>query len=285
MFNATHFSYDGVYSGLYGLLIASFDSDTVDNTFAFAPTVKTVKSAKRNRFSFAGIEYEETPEFAFSVICPDVIPDILRREILTWLVGRKGFKRLQIHQPDYDGYEYNCIFSGAEIIYVNGNCHGFNLTATFDSPYCYGKPKKQRIKGNGDEIRIKVINESDIIDDYVYPIVKFSVKAPFIDGGVQKEISIINLNDPADPSGIRAFEFSGLFENDIITHLDDVTVDNELKIITKSAHGDNAIIPGADLLSRFNKNWLRFKRGVNELKIRINGEIYIETPAYILIGF
>jgi len=285
MFNATHFSYDGVYSGQHGILIASFSSDNVDNTSIFAPSVKTVKSAKRNRFSFAGIEYEDAPQFTFSVICPEAIPDISRREILTWLVGRKGFKRLQIHQPDLDEYEYNCIFGNAEVIYVNGNCHGFNLTATFDSPYCYGRPRIKRIIGNGDDVTVKVINESDFIDDYVYPTVRFSVEAPIIDGEAQKDISIVNLSDPADPSGIRAFEFNGLFENGNITSTDDVTVDNELKIITKSTNGENIFIPGADLLSYFNKNWLRLKKGVNELKIKVCGCLTIEIPSLILIGF
>ena len=262
MFNATTFTYDGVYSGIYGLLIAEFNPETVQSSMTFTPTVRAVKSAKSNRFSFAGIVYEEMPEFSFSIISEHRIPDILRRELLSWLTGRAGFKRLQIHQPEYQEYEYNCIFSAVEIIYVNGHCHGFNVTAKFDSPYCYGRPRKRTVNGTGEEVAVKLVNESDIVDGYVYPIVKFTARDA-VDG---KAISIINEWDAARP-----FEFCGL------TPHEEVMVDNELKIITSSVGGDK--------LSGFSKNWLRLRRGVNELRIRIDGTVTIECPTYVLIGF
>ena len=256
---ATQFTYDGIYSGQYGLLIADFDKSNVDRTTPFRPTVKTVKATRRDRFSFAGIQYENTPQFTFSFISRTPIPDIIRREILTWLVGRHGFRKLQIHQPDYEEYTYNCIFSDIQIVFVNGECVGFNLQATFDSPYCYGKPKIHSITTKTLEtVGLRIINESDIVDGFVYP--KITVNTS------RHEFEIINLHEPDRPC---------MFTN--LTPPENLVIDNELRIINSDIGGDR--------LSCFNKNWLRLRRGVNELRIKVHGTVAIECPTFVLIGF
>jgi len=268
MLTATTFTYDGVYSGQYGMIIAEINTENIQETTPFAPVIRTTKTPKAKRFSFAGIEYEEMPRFQISFMCEEPIPDLIRREILTWLVARNGFKKLQIHQPEYDDYLYNCIFEETRIIFISGACHGFILTATFDSPYCYGRPRKKIIKSDGtEEVEVILINESDMPDEYVYPFVKFKANG-FIDG---KSISIVNSSDIADPH--RAFEFT----DDITPELEEIEVDNELKIITSNIPGDH--------LGKFNKNWLRLIRGPNKLKIRIDGECTVECPQYVKIGF
>jgi len=272
MLNATTFTYDGVYSGHYGLLIAELNAENIQETTPFTPIIRAVKTAKQKRFSFAGIEYEDLPRRQLSFMCQEPIPDFVRRELMTWLVGRNGFKKLQLHQPDYDPYEYNCIFEETRVVYVNGDCCGFILTAIFDSMYCYGKPRTKTIKSDGTEdVEIMLINESDVIDEYIYPIVKFKVAEP-VDG---KAITIVNTSDPADP--MRAFEFLAETEFGEITQDEEIEVDNELKTIVSSVPGDR--------LSNFNKNWLRLVKAANNLKIRINGECTIECPMYVKIGF
>jgi len=273
MLNATTFTYDGVFSGRYGMLIAAVNTENIQETAPFIPTIRTAKSPKQRRFSFAGIEYEEMPRFQFSFMCEDPMPDLVRRELLTWLVGRNGFKKLHIHQPDYDNYFYNCIFEETRIIYINGYCHGFVLTATFDSPYCYGRPRKVCVKGDGTEYKeVTLINESDIIDNYTFPFVRFKAIEPMDDDML---VSIVNPTDTNDPH--RAFEFIGTTEHSEVTPSEEIKVDNELKIITSSVPGNR--------LSNFNRNWLRLVPGPNKLKIKINGECTVETPTYVKIGF
>ena len=273
MLNATTFTYDGVFSGKYGLLVAAVNTENIQETSPFLPAIKATKTPKQKRFSFAGIEYEDMPRFQFSFMCEDPIPDLVRRELLTWLVGRNGFRKLQFHQPDYADYEFNCIFEETRIIFVNGECHGFVLTAAFDSHFCYGRPRKVCVKGDGVEYKeVTLINESDIIDDFTFPLVKFKAVEHFDDNTL---ISITNSSDPVDP--LRAFEFFERTEFAEVTPLEEIKIDNELKIITSSVLGDR--------LTNFNRNWLRLVKGANKLKIRINGECTIECPTYVKIGF
>lgn len=256
MFNATYFTYDGVFSGTYGLIMADFDDSAVVETPAFSPTLSTIKPVSVDRFFHNGVTYESAPTHQFSVISETEIPDFIRREILSWLIGRSRFKKLQIHQTDLQEYYYNCVFTDAEIIYVNGRCHGFRITANFDSQYAYGEETKWT--GGAGTHTITLENKSDIKDGYVYPIVEFT-------GG---SIDIVNSTDDAQ----RHFMFSGLNSDEI------VTVDNEMKHISSNAGGTK--------LENFtSKKWLRLRPGYNTLTVVASGKFTITCPHYAMIGF
>lgn len=263
MFNATEFTYDDVYSGLYNLKIATFDGENVETSSPFAPTLTTAKASKSSRFFYGGIQYTETPQFEFSIVSQTSIPNDVRRDILNWLTGRKGFKKLQFHQPQFEDLYYKCIFTNADIIYVNGWCHGFTVTATFDSWYGYGKPIRKVVTSDGTaSIELNISNLSDVIDDFSYPSIEFSAAAP-VNG---KNIVIENVS-----LGGQNFEFTNLATNEKIN------VDNALKIVTSNL--------GVERLENFNMSWLKLKQGINKLNVTINGTFIIECPTYELIGF
>lgn len=256
MFSATYFTYDGVFSGTYGLIMADFDDSSVVETAAFSPVLNATKPVSVNRFYHNGITYEGMPQHQITVVSEAEIPDFIRREILSWLVGRKEFKKLQIHQIDLESYYYNCVFTDAEIVYINGRCHGFRLTANFDSPYAYGTPTKITVGAGTHTIRIE--NKSDVKDNYVYPIVQFT-------GG---SVDIVNATDDSQ----RHFAFNGLDATEVIT------VDNEVKFISSNVVGEK--------LSKFtSKNWLRLRPGYNTLNIVAAGTVTITCPHYAMIGY
>lgn len=281
MFNARYFTYDGVFSGIYGLMLADFDDSSVIETAAFSPVLYANKPVSLPRFYHGGIVYESVPQHQFSIVSQYPISDVIRREVLSWLVGRREFKPLKIHQPDLDAYEYRCVFTDIQIIYVNGHCHGFRLTANFDSPYQHGEPvTTEELTVSGSQT-IQLINQSDILDDYVYPTIKFKAStASTLDAeavawarsqkGVEVgnyDICVINETD----STSRRFIFAGLMPNEVIT------VDNEIKHISSNISGEK--------LTNFNKNWLRLRQGENLLNISMNGTVEITCPTYVALGF
>lgn len=256
MFGATYFTYDGVFSGVYGLTLADFNDSSVVETTAFSPVLLATKPTAANRFFHNGVVYDSAPQFSFSVISETEINDICRREILSWLVGRNEYKRLELHHDGIENYYYNCVFTDTQIIFVHGRCHGFRLTANFDSPYAYGRPTQVIVPSGSHTVIIE--NKSDIKDDYVYPVVKFT------GGGVD----IVNETDDPD----RHFKFADL------NPLDVVTVDNEVKHISATLGGEK--------LSNFtSKKWLRLLGGRNTLRIESMGEVTITCPNYMMIGF
>lgn len=267
VFSATDFTYDGINSGVYGLQIATIDGSVVEETTYVTPTITTSKSALGKRFYFLDSVYDQQPTTEFSVLSETAIPDLLQRDILKWLDNRKGFKDLIINQPEFNGYVYKCIFNVTSIIYHAGVCVGFNLKATFDSPYHYKNSPEQKITGTGETKEISIYNDSDLVDEYVYPTITFK-PTNYVNNNCS--ISIFNKTD--DPALSREFKFVGTALNS------KVKVDNELRMITSEA--------GGDLLSKFDgMKWLRLVKGKNVLQIKINGEFTISFPQYIKIRF
>ena len=263
MFNASYFTYDGVFSGEYGLRIADFDADTINTTDVFSKEVITTKPARLDRFFYSGSRLTNPQRYSFTILSERQISDDARREILSWLLSRSEYKKLVVHQPDLEGYWYNCVFPDINIVYARGRCVGFTVTALFDSMYGYGEPKTFTVSGTGGTRTLSLNNESDVLDGYVYPKVSFRASSP--SSGF--DIQLINNTDDSS----RVFGFSGLSPNE------SVSVDNELKIITSSVSGDK--------LSNFTKQWFRLRRGVNKLSVTINGTVTIECPTYVLIGY
>lgn len=270
MVNALDFTFDGINSlSAYGLVIADFDDEHVTETEAFSPALSTLKVPSQLRFFHAGVQYDTLPTFEFSVlnINKEIIDPATRSHILSWLVGRNSFKPLKFGQDDLANYTYYCVFTNASIIYVNGNCYGFRLTATFDSQFARCAPTfshnndssiiydyQNPYTGTG---TIYIDNESDILDDYVYPKITF-----------KGNVKIKNNSDPQGAA--RYFEFSNVGNSTT------VTVNNETKIIT-----------GINLDKFTSKNWLRLIKGRNELSVLTNGggRIVIECPSYMMIGY
>lgn len=264
MLKATDFTYDGVFSGVYGIQIASFDGSVVEETAYITPTLTMVKPSKSKQFYYLSSKYEEAPTFEFSILSEKPIPDSVQRSILVWLDNRKGFKPLIIHQPEFETYTYNCIFNVVSIIYHASRCVGFKLRATFDSPYHYELSKTVHETAQGEEKEVVIYNNSDIIDDYVYPTVTFKL------GENGTGIEIYNNTD--DPYHQRGF----IFEN--LTPKTEVIVNNETKTIISRRRDD--------YFDKFNGlKWLRLVKGKNVLKVKIDGEVTITCPQYAKIRF
>ena len=256
MFNATYFQYDGQWSGTYGLQIADFDDSAIRETDAFSPTLSLQKVPGSLRFFHGGVEYDSAPTCEFSVLSANELTGASRSAILSWLIGRKQFKPMQFNDGDNINFTYYCVFTSARTIWVNGRCHGFRLTAQFDSPFARGIPTITTVESGTHNISI--FNKSDIVDDYTYPIVKFT-------GGA---IDIVNTTDDSQ----RHFTFSNLTPTEVIT------VDNEARYISSTIGGEK--------LSNFtSKNWLRLRHGQNDLTIIASGEVTITCPYYAMIGY
>lgn len=254
MINATYFTYDGISSGKYGLQIADFDENAVQETDAISLTLNALKAPGALRFYHSKPACDSPPTCEFSIICENEIYAAERREIMAWLLGRHEFKELAFTGGDNDGYVYRCVFTAVRTISVHGRCHGFRLTAQFDSLYARGTATTVTV-GSGTHT-VTINNKSDILDSYTYPTVAF-------DGA---SVDIVNKTDDTS----RHFTFAGMAGTTV--------VDNETKYISNSA----GLMPLSGFTS---KKWLRLRKGSNTLTITSTGNVTITCPHYALIGY
>ena len=257
--SASYFTYDGVPSSAFGLQIASFTGltpESVEEKETYAPTLTALKVPSLPRFYHGGIEYDDAPQYQFTVVSQVELTPADRSSVLSWLIGRGSFKPLVFYGSGIGDITYYGVFTGVSTVFVNGRCHGFNLTVTFDSPYARKEPTVVTTTSGTHTITIN--NNSDIVDGYVYPAVDFT----------GSEISIVNVTDDAN----RAFVFSGLEATE------QMHVDCETKIITSNLSGEK--------LSKFtSKNWLRLRKGENTLVVVSQGDVTITCPCYVMVGF
>lgn len=263
MFNATYFTYGGIFSGEFGLQIADFNEESVIETDTFSPSLNTIKIGSGRRFAHNGVTYESHPTHEFSILSERVIDDAVRRDILSWLVGRREYKTLVIHQSDLEQYWYKCVFTNIRNIYVGGHCHGFRITANFDSPYQYGSPTTIEVSGAGAEQIVTITNKSDTLDEYTFPIVEITVSTSLDSSALR----IVNYTDDSN----RVCSVSGLNPREYIR------MDGEMRHIISDT--------GKSRLGDFNKNWVRLLKGTNIIGVTVHGVVKITCPQYAMLGF
>lgn len=247
-FNGEVLIYDGTPSDLFGLYIyndnGSFDESVGESSELITGNV--VRSPFRFLYGRGEIDILE---FDISLVSKKPITRERRSEIYKWLVGRNGYKKLQIVQDDLNAIYFNAIFTEAKDIFHGNDMYGISVTAACDSPYAYEEPVKYTATSS---VSAEIYNDSDI-EDYIYPVIKITMASS---GG---DISIINGNE-----NTRAFTFTGLSGGEV------VAIDNRLKTIESSS--------GVRRLSAFNKNWFRLLPGVNTITVIGSGTVEITVP-------
>jgi hypothetical protein len=257
-FTALSFIYDGIPSDKYGIIIANIDqTSTTETTETWSP--RTGIASQSNRRVFWGYEPPEPLSFQLTIASQTPIETYQRRAINKWLIGRRGFKKLIIIQPDLSEVSYNCIFTEARVVYLAGFAYAMQLTVLCDSIYQQGKDTYKAFYVYNVETDINIMNNSDI-DDYVYPDIKIKMGAS--GGG----IAIINNTDNE-----RKFEITNLAGDEVIE------LSGEYRTITSSI--------GLNRVPNFNGKWFRLCYGLNQcVTVGDDCEVTIRIPKYIRIG-
>lgn len=256
MITAKHFTYNGVSSQEYGLEIAAFNNDeNVTESEVYNANVTTLQVPNNLRVTRGTYERGVPSSFTFSIVRYPEITAAERSVIISWLLSNKYFSPIKFFQDDLTYYTINGIFTAIESIFVNGRCQGFTLTVQPDSFYAKGVPTEVNVTTAGTSV-VSIRNNSEIYNEYVYPVVTFTGTS----------VSITNITDDEN----RTFAFNGL------TATEYMVVDCETKLIIPSSGGSK--------LSNFNKLWLRLRPGINQLRIITPGTVKVTCPTYMLFG-
>lgn len=255
-FNTHSFIYDGIPCDIYGLLIADLDGDGLKESDNFNSQILTVIPPGAYESVFLGYESKEPLPFEITLVSEQKIDAYKRGKISKWLVGRNGFKKMQIVQSDLSSVIYCCIFTNLKTTYVAGYAHAFTLTGITNSPYQFEKNKvvTTTVDTSG---TLSIYNNSDI-EDYIYPDVKITSTS----GG---DIEIINISDAN-----RSFKITGLSAGEKIT------ISGKTQTLTSSA--------SLNRIGNFNKHWLRLKDGSNALSITGSATIEFTIPVIRQVG-
>jgi len=246
MFNSANFIFNEIPSENYGIQILDFErtSGVTNSSAGNATEIIEKRIYKRTKPYHFGNSQTIPMTFNLTIGASDFISAIDVAKISKWLLGKSGYLKFQVDQDDIGEIYWNVIFTSGEVIYVGRKPVGLLLHAQTDSPWAYTFPRS--INYSFPIIALQnfdftFYNDSDD-NCYLYPIIEFNLNS------LGADFTISNATD-----NNREFTFSGL------SPLEEISVDNDLKIITSST--------GLHRLSYFNKNWFRLLPGVNELNV------------------
>lgn len=252
------FVYDGIPSETHNLFISSPDGGDVKTSGGSDTEVISEKIRRRSRLFTYGFDQSPTLKFEIMVNAPSkngltaVDIEVAKR----WLLGRQGYKKLQIMQPDMQDVYFNCIFTNSQEHKVGNIIRGLTFDVICDAPWGFAFDKILTYDYIVAFIDTTIfINNLSDDNYYLYPQLDVTMNST---GG---DITITNANDNG-----RIFEFTSMSPDEVIS------INNDLQIMESST--------GLFRLSNFNKNWLRLVRGINELSVVGNVSQLLFTLQY-----
>lgn len=215
-FYARSFTYAGVESEYYGLLISSNDSGESSSPSADVE-LKTQSIFRRPVRYFYGTTPANVLEFDVTFRTSE--EDLTAEDAAlaqTWLFGAQNYNVLRIQQPDMQSIYFNAIFTNPEIIRVGNLVRGFNAKVVCDSPFAYDMTRTNTYNTNGAIYSTTILNYSEN-NYYTFPLITVTML------GVGGSFNIVNTTD-----NNRTLEFTGLSGGEVLT------INNDLQIITSS---------------------------------------------------
>ena len=241
-FQGMTFIYGGISSDIYDLYIGGTDQKAITSANASTNTELVFESVngRSKNFIYGVKQTDTTLEFKMNIFCLNELTRYDVHIIDAWLFSNATPKPLIIIQDDMTEFHYNAIFSKNKVLtHKGGVVYGFSCTVICDSAYAYDKEKTISYSISG-ETTIKFNNMSSGIN-YNYPKIEFKITK------ANGQIIIKNESD-----NNRTFIMSNLSVNEIIS------IDEWFQIESSM---------GLNRLENCNKKWLRFKNGINILKV------------------
>lgn len=252
MFNAYDFTFAGVPSSMYDLMIYDFDGTSQsDVAFGNQADISETRINQRIQPIHYGVNYHDDPlEFKLVFGAQHPLSRYDLENISMWLTGYQDYQWLTIEQPDLEHVQFRCLVTTLKPIASGWLPYAFQATITCDCPYAYGYPFEFSYAISG-ETEITFWNESTV-HDYLKPTLTF---VP--DSGVT-EVSIVNESD-----NDREFQITDMPSSDLV-----IVVDNTNGIITEETFNYN-------LYGGFNLNFFRLLPGANTLIVTGDGTLTI----------
>lgn len=257
-FQAEYIMYDGISSERFGLHLYN-NNGGLDT--ASGSSFSILRGALQGGLSYTylGREDRSPIEFRLQMVSKEPLDSAMQGAIHRWLIGKNGYRDLQILQSDMVTYRIGCIFTEIEFL-QNGN-ETVGVTVVGEGDSCYFRGNDTVIEKAGQRNSFTIMNLSDG-NEYVYPTVTITCPSSF------NSVSIVNVTDNS-----RNFSIVGMMGDEV------VTVDNARKIIVSSKD--------VRRLSNFNKKWFRLLPGENEIVAGFDtgsGTIRFDIPVYRMVG-
>lgn len=274
LLSAKSFIYNGENSDDYNLTIAWIDSSDIDvSENGLNLSLEKTKNKLSNTTNTYGTQSENIV-INFSVTKKD-FTEITRLEsiqINEWLTSSSTPKFLAFNDNDSYPLHYYGVCTQIEDVIVGGKLVGKELRFETNSPFAFSK-KVEKTYDVIDSHVFRINNTSNAINNIIYPkiIISATSSTVVIENVTDKKSVTINTNDiPSESDGVKyiklnSYNMSATDENNRLIPIYKLGWNNTYKSFISAIN---------DYMT--NVYWLRFIKGMNEIKITGNCKITIE---------
>ncbi len=254
-FYGCEFSFNGIPSSQYGLMLYDIGGIVEDGTFSSGLEIVEDRTARRYKPLFYGVK-QNTPltfTMTFGVHPNDIdkgrsLDRYDMAVVAAWLTGQDGYRYLEIAQPDMEAMRYRCIITELSYVTWGQIPWAFRCTVTCDSPFAYLRPITYEIVPSTNVTRITINSRAPVP---YYPRLEYDYVYDSNLNNTAKTLRIIN-----DSDNTRDFSLG----DGMLVSNQHIVIDNENEIITTDAD--------INLYDYFNYTFFRLLPGENKLKIR-----------------
>jgi hypothetical protein len=272
-FYARTFIFNDVPSEFHNLYLGELGGSGEATTATSSDvSLLTQKLYRRPVPLFYGAEQTPVLQFSLSMYSPNEITAVDFSEISTWLFGQNNYRKLRICQNDMQEVYFNCFLTAPQITRIGNIIQAITCTVICDAPWGWKEPKSITYNYSPNQYSIYadiLINNESANGFYTYPTSLIITANVF-----GETVTIRNVTD-----NNRDFIY-GEINNVPATYLlpnEVLTIDNDLQTISSSL----VTYP----LENFNKNFLRFVQGTNNLVITGGiQELSLTYPVAVKIG-
>lgn len=258
------FVFDSTPCELYDLMLYDIGNQDEDQNITGVSTIEDETVGDKWRPYFYGTKPGEKLEFDITFGVNErrldhdkFLDDLEIAEVTSWLCGHKEYKWLYIDQPDKELVGYRCIISNLQITRYGSVPWAMTAHVTCDSPYAYLEAKEiqQTVDGS---LTFEIYNESSL-NDWYYPVISFSRTSG---------TAFSATNEQDDNRGPSLTNIPG--------SVTEIRIDNDRCVIENDQ--------GVNLYSGFNFQFLRLRRGYNQITVTGTGTITIQCEYPINVG-
>lgn len=135
-----HFTFDGVSSEDYGLMIYYIgDPGVIEENVWEADIIEERLSTRFDPIHY-GVNINKSKTLELIIGSENYIDRETVEEILDWFTSHNTYKWLEFDQDDLSDWRYKVLFSNIQMVGVNGLPFAFRCDVTFDSQYAYEYP-------------------------------------------------------------------------------------------------------------------------------------------------
>ena len=280
------FSYNGIHSSQFNLMIYDFGSVKNEESPKFTSAPEIVEDRMPNKYKSYYYGSKQNDPLKIKLVFglnTDLIDEGKHldrydiNEIATWLTSSDGYQWLAIDQPDMEIVRYKCIVSDLSLVEDGSYPYAFSCELQCDSPFAYLAPETFTITSasSNDFTECHVFCKSSF-NGYYYPRITIEPTGIYFNS----DILIVNETD-GDRETEFPYEIDGVQNSGIPQSIKKIEIDNDRCIITTY---NSSGLEDLDLYGRFNYNFFRLKRGDNIIKVKGNFNMTITCEFPVNFG-